>query len=173
MNTGVLEVRIDEQHAGLLEATSRDLTFRYDGAYLEQREPTPLSVSMPLAETTYRSASVSPWLWGLLPENPDVLTRWARRFQASTSSPFSLLASPVGEDCPGGVQVIRPERRAELAELRGDIDWLDERDVADRLAALRSDATMWLGPDFTGQFSLGGAQAKTALYLEDGRWGAR
>jgi len=171
MNTGVLEVRIDEQHAGLLEATSRDLTFRYDGAYLEQREATPLSVSMPLAETTYRSASVTPWLWGLLPENADVLTRWARQFQASTSSPFSLLATPVGEDCPGGVQVIRPERRAELAELRGDIDWLDERDVADRLAALRDDATMWLGPDFTGQFSLGGAQAKTALYRDGRRWG--
>lgn len=171
MNASLLEVRIDEQHAGLLEATSRDLTFRYEGAYLEQREATPLSVSMPLADVTYRSPIVMPWLWGLLPENADVLTRWARQFQTSASSPFSLLATPVGEDCPGGVQFIRPERRAELAELRGGIDWLDESQVADRLAALRGDATLWLGPDFTGQFSLGGAQAKTALHLQDGRWG--
>ena len=171
MNTGVLEVRIDEQHAGVLEATSTDLTFRYADEYLELREATPLSVSMPLAEATYRSATVTPWLWGLLPERADVLARWAREFQASASSPFSLLATPVGEDCPGGVQFIRPERRAKLADARGDIDWLDEGDVAERLAALRVDATLWLGPDFTGQFSLGGAQAKTALHLDDGRWG--
>jgi serine/threonine-protein kinase HipA len=36
---------------------------------------------------------------------------------------------------------------------------------------LREDTTAWLGREFTGQFSLAGAQAKTALLHEDGRWG--
>ena len=33
------------------------------------------------------------------------------------------------------------------------------------------DSTAWLGRSFTGQFSLAGAQAKTALLFKDGRWG--
>ena len=44
--------------------------------------------------------------------------------------------------------------------------------MAARLAELRQDPTAWLGGDFTGRFSLAGAQAKTALYRHsDGRWG--
>jgi serine/threonine-protein kinase HipA len=52
-----------------------------------------------------------------------------------------------------------------------DVTWLTDEDVADRLRELREDATAWLGREFTGQFSLAGAQAKTALLHQDGRWG--
>lgn len=38
-------------------------------------------------------------------------------------------------------------------------------------ADLKQDATTWLGADFTGRFSLAGAQAKTALLYRNGRWG--
>src|SRR5205807_5214462 len=48
---------------------------------------------------------------------------------------------------------------------------LTEKEVARRLRDLREDTTAWLGRDFTGQFSLAGAQAKTALLNLDGRWG--
>ncbi len=53
----------------------------------------------------------------------------------------------------------------------GSIEWLDEAAVAAKLRDLRSDASGWLGVDFTGQWSLAGAQAKTALRFESGRWG--
>jgi serine/threonine-protein kinase HipA len=43
--------------------------------------------------------------------------------------------------------------------------------VAERLRELKADSTAWLGRSFTGQFSLAGAQAKTALLYRDGRWG--
>jgi serine/threonine-protein kinase HipA len=46
-----------------------------------------------------------------------------------------------------------------------------EDDVAERLRELKQDSTAWLGTSFTGQFSLAGAQAKTALIFQDGRWG--
>jgi serine/threonine-protein kinase HipA len=36
---------------------------------------------------------------------------------------------------------------------------------------LRNDSTSWLGQDFGGQFSLAGAQAKTALHFTGGTWG--
>ena len=51
------------------------------------------------------------------------------------------------------------------------VTWLTEDDVAQRLAELRADQTAWLGRSFTGQFSLAGAQAKTALLFQDGPWG--
>jgi serine/threonine-protein kinase HipA len=53
----------------------------------------------------------------------------------------------------------------------GAIAWLTEDEVAERLRDLRQDSAAWLGKDFTGQFSLAGAQAKTALFFQDGRWG--
>ena len=53
----------------------------------------------------------------------------------------------------------------------GEVTWLTEEEVAERLRELREDSTAWLGRSFTGQFSLAGAQAKTALLLEGNRWG--
>lgn len=53
----------------------------------------------------------------------------------------------------------------------GHVTWLSEEEVAERLSDLRQDPTAWLGRSFAGQFSLAGAQAKTALLLSDGRWG--
>ena len=53
----------------------------------------------------------------------------------------------------------------------GEVTWLTDEEVAQRLRELREDGTAWLGREFAGQFSLAGAQAKTALLFEDGRWG--
>jgi len=132
---------------------------------------TPLSLSMPLQIRSHTDQVVTPWLWNLLPDNEAVLARWARQFHASTSSPFSLLATPVGEDCAGAVQFVTPENVQEVMGRRGEVTWLTEGEVAQRLRELREDSTAWLGQSFTGQFSLAGAQAKTALLYQDGRWG--
>ena len=94
-----------------------------------------------------------------------------RQFGVSIASPYPLLATQVGHDCAGAVQFWRPEAVEDLLGRRGDITWLSEGDVAARLRTLRADSTSWLGPGFTGQFSLGGAQAKTALHHADGVWG--
>jgi serine/threonine-protein kinase HipA len=58
-----------------------------------------------------------------------------------------------------------------LLERPGHIDWLTDSDLAGRIRELRRDQTAWLGRTFTGQFSLAGAQAKTALLYREGRWG--
>jgi serine/threonine-protein kinase HipA len=54
----------------------------------------------------------------------------------------------------------------------GDVHWLNEDEIAQRLRILRSDPTAWHVHD-TGQFSLAGAHAKTALHYDPdvGRWG--
>jgi len=166
-----LVVLMNGVRAGTLTRTTGGAGFDYDEMYRAEPDATPVSLSMPIQAARHRASTAIPWLWGLLPDNPEVLARWARQFQTTTSSPYALLATPVGEDCAGAVQFVRPERVDAVAGHIGRIDWMTEREVADRLAALRRDATMWLGPDFTGRFSLAGAQAKTALHLDGSRWG--
>ena len=170
--SGSLAVVLDDVLAGTLTRLKGGrLRFEYDESYRARGNATPLSVSMPTQVRDHHDAVIRPWLWGLLPDNPKVLDQWARRFHASAASPFSMLATPIGHDCPGAVRFAPTERLDELIQRRGHVDWLSTADVAERLRDLRRDSTTWLGREFTGQFSLAGAQAKTALQYRSGRWG--
>jgi serine/threonine-protein kinase HipA len=126
---------------------------------------------MPLGAEEHGPAVVQAFLWGLLPDNERVLDRWAKKFQVSARNVFALI-SHVGEDCAGAVQFVTPDRQEALKSGQGDkVEWLDEAAVAKRLQALREDHAAWRLPRDTGQFSLAGAQPKTALLLQKGRWG--
>ncbi len=172
MATDSLVVLLEGRRIGtiLREATSR-LRLTYDDAYTSDPHATPLSLSMPPVVRVHTDRAMTPWLWGLLPDNEQVLRRWGRDLSASANSPFSLLATQVGHDCAGAVQFARPGEVDALAGRPGSIEPLAESDVATILRELREDSTAWLGPGFTGQFSLAGAQAKTALHFADGTWG--
>jgi serine/threonine-protein kinase HipA len=167
-----LIVLLEDEVAGVLQRLpGGKLRFDYERAYQERPTPTPLSLSMPVQVDSHSDRVVSPWLWGLLPDNREVLRRWAREFEVRTGSAFALLATPIGEDCAGAVRFVSSDGLEAAQERRGDVAWLDEEAVGGRLRELRQDSTAWLGESFTGQFSLAGAQAKTALLLENGRWG--
>lgn len=169
--TDELVVLMGDAVAGRLIRTQGSLLFEYDEVYRDRRSATPLSVSLPVEVRAHTDRAVAPWLWGLLPDNEAVLGRWASRFGVSAASPFSLLSSPVGEDCAGAIRFVRADRVDVVLRRRGEVEWLDEAGVAARLRALHVDATAWLGTDVLGRFSLAGAQAKTALLLRAGRWG--
>ena len=159
------------------------LSFEYDALWSEDDSAYPLSLSMPLTVRDHNHDKIEPWLWGLLPDNESVLARWSRRFQVSARSAFSLL-TVTGEDCPGAVQLVRPERVGRLLASRSgeasedhtaldsrEIVWLTATEVEARLRTLRHDNSAWRLEEDVGQFSLAGAQSKTALLFEDGRWG--
>jgi len=170
--TNSLLVVLDGAVAGtLIRLPGGKLRFDYDGHYRQQPGATPLSLSMPTQVPSHHDQVVTPWLWGLLPDNDAVLARWARQFHVSASSPFSLLSTPIGEDCAGAVRFAVPDEIDRVLAQPGEITWLTDDDVAQRLRDLREDSTAWLGRSFTGQFSLAGAQAKTALLFDRGRWG--
>lgn len=126
---------------------------------------------LPVQVASHPNHIVSPWLWGLLPDNEAVLSRWARQFHVSASSPFALLGTPIGEDCAGAVRFAPPDQLNRIVSRRGEVTWLTDDQVGERIRDLREDSTSWLGRSFTGQFSLAGAQAKTALLNQDDRWG--
>lgn len=170
--TDALVVLFGESTAGTISRSPRgELRFEYADSYRRRPDATPLSVTMPTEIATHPDRVVTPWLWGLLPDNNAVLARWARHFHVSASSPFSLLATQIGEDCAGAVRFVPPGNEVRVPPVSGDVTWLTEDDVACRLRDLKEDATAWLGRSFTGQFSLAGAQAKTALLFREGRWG--
>jgi serine/threonine-protein kinase HipA len=114
------------------------------------------------------------FLRGLLPDNPQVLDQWGKRFHVSAKNPFKLIGH-VGEDCAGALQFIPRSREEELLgdPGRGSIEWLSDDELTRRIQLLlENPGTTRTGTD-TGQFSLAGAQPKTALHLDpaSGRWG--
>ena len=163
---------LDGKEVGRVHNDARGrLAFVYDDVWRQAADAYPLSLSMPLAAKEHGRAVIEAFLWGLLPDNERVLARWAAKFQVSARNAFALI-SHVGEDCAGAVQFVTPDR---LATLRGGkedtVEWLDDSDIAKRLKTLREDHAAWRLPRDTGQFSLAGAQPKTALLLQNDRWG--
>jgi serine/threonine-protein kinase HipA len=169
--TNELVALLDGNEVGRVRSDARGrLTFVYDGKWRGTRGAYPLSLSMPLAAEEHGPAAVQTFLWGLLPDNERVLARWARKFQVSARNVFALI-SHVGEDCAGAVQFVTPDRLETFKSGKDDpIEWLDEPDIAKRLQTLREDHAAWRLPRDIGQFSLAGAQPKTAFLFKDGRW---
>ncbi|MBI5323055.1 type II toxin-antitoxin system HipA family toxin [Bradyrhizobium sp.] len=170
--TSELVVLLDGREVGRVRNDARGrLTLVYDEDWRQAEGAYPLSLSMPLAAEEHGPSRVQAFLWGLLPDNERVLERWAKKFQVSARNVFALI-SHVGEDCAGAVQFVTPDRLAALRSGAEDkVEWLDEAAIAKRLQALREDHAAWRLPRDTGQFSLAGAQPKTALLLQKGRWG--
>src|SRR5258708_20390114 len=115
------------------------LTFVYDDQWRNAPEAYPLSLSMPIAAKEHGRSVIEAFLWGLLPDNEQVLARWAAKFQVSARNVFALI-SHVGEDCAGAVQFVTPERlEAIRSGMEDKVEWLDEADIAKRLQTLRQD----------------------------------
>jgi len=162
---------LDNREVGVIRFDRNRLTFAYSDEWRSAPGAYPLSLSMPLAAKEHPHSAIEPFLWGLLPDNEFILGRWAQKFQVSSGNPFALIAN-VGEDCAGAVQFVTRERLEELSGTPpAPTKWLDEPGVAERLRALKVDASAWRQPKDAGQFSLAGAQPKTALLFDGARWG--
>ena len=170
-----LHVLIDRRLMGVIEAsTDGRVSFAYDDGWRMDDATFPLSLSMPKVARRYGGGVVSNWLWNLLPENPLIIQHiaddtshgWKR---VSPRNPLALLAK-VGEDCAGAIQLVLPERADDITD--GEITWLSEEAVAVRLRELRENrASTGRQAGDKGQFSLAGAQTKTALHFAGGMWG--
>jgi HipA-like protein len=84
MPADVLIVLLEGRPVGRIErAAGGALRFGYDVDI--DAATTPLSVSMPPTIGRHGDARIAPWLWGILPDNADVLAHWGRRFGASVA----------------------------------------------------------------------------------------
>ncbi len=174
--TEELNVFCGQQLMGrILRDRRRDrLALCYEGSWQASPAAFPLSLSMPLTAAEHGHGAVESFLWGLLPDNEGVLQRWGTKFRVSPKNPFALLWH-VGEDCAGAIQFVRPEQVEawQKAPAAGGVEWLSNGEVAERMVLLlRDHGASRAGAD-TGQFSLAGAQPKTAFFFDEQqkRWG--
>lgn len=157
--------------ANVAQRADGDLALTYDRSWQERADAFPVSLSMPLSQREHGDTAVRPFMEGLLPDDAAILERWARQFHVSPRNPFALL-SHMGEDCAGAVQFVRPDRYADVASAgEGDVEWLSEGDVAERLRDLVEQRGTGRLPGDRGHFSLAGAQPKMPLLFDGGRWG--
>lgn len=151
-----------------------DLSFQYEQSWLNWAEAFNLSVSMPLSGDTYRNDLVEPYLWGLLPDNNDILKQYGKQFHVSPRNVFRLLEY-VGQDCPGAIQFIPEEQEAKLLEVeyQEDVEWITNKELDDLIVSIKNNKGLQRSSSSQGQFSLAGAQPKTALYKSrtSGEWG--
>ena len=90
--------------AGVIEETDDGYRFAYDGAYLSGENPLPVSLTLPVSETEYRSKTFFPFFDGLIPEGW-LLDVASRNWKIDRSDRFGLMMLCC-RDCIGDVSVV-------------------------------------------------------------------
>lgn len=165
--TDPLDVVLYGYRVGRLERRAvEDYVLEYDDAWSSADEAIPLSLSLPLRQRRHTGRVVASFVDNLLPDNPEVRQRWANDAGLDTVEPFYLLQE-YGQDVAGAAS-FRRAGEPEISSRRP----ISQSEIADRIRLLRKDNTAW-HDDFmpaSGQFSLGGAQAKFSLARHGGAW---
>ena len=174
MKQSILSVIANQRKLGSVIYADDTLSFRYAQSWLDWEKAFDLSVSMPLASKTYDHSIVEPYLWGLLPDNSDILKQYGTQFHVSPRNVFRLLEH-VGQDCPGAIQFITEEEEDDLLNVsyKEDVDWITKKQLDELILSIKENKGLQRLSSSQGQFSLAGAQPKTALYQDrkSGRWG--
>lgn len=140
--------------------------FEYSAVWLNRGPGIPLSISMPLGETPYPHQVITPFLWGLLPDNEKIHNQIAVAGddRVSPRNVAALLAK-VGIDCAGAVQIIPDKASLTEQQLDDPVEWLTDEQIGAIVRRMRDGkgANIQPGPWVEGRFSLAGAQPKFTL----------
>jgi serine/threonine-protein kinase HipA len=144
--------------------------FVYAQEWLNSGRRRPLSLSMPLTErAAYKGPVVERYFENLLPDSADIRRRVSQHVGAQSDKAFDLLEK-IGRDCAGALQLTverepAPNVRTITASPISDAQ-------IEQLLLKTSGAPGFgmSGPDDDFRLSIAGAQEKTALLFQDGRW---
>lgn len=162
-----LDVYLYGQQVAIISRRGDNLQLRYLPEYVASANPVPISVQLPVVASVPPVERTRRFLENLLPDRPDVRTRWAREAQLDSDSAFDLL-TVYGADVAGALEFYPagtfPRAVAALTQITED-------EIAERIRRIRLDDTDWLQRRTIEEgFSLGGAQGKFALARIDGQW---
>ncbi|WP_458042252.1 MULTISPECIES: HipA domain-containing protein [Bacteria] len=165
--TDTLDVHLYGRRVATISRRGNNLQLRYLPDYVESEQPVPISVQLPVVPGVAPGETTKRFLENLLPDRPDVRTRWAREAKLSSDSAFDLL-SVYGADVAGALEFYPAETAPRIA---ASLTPVSDDSIAARIRQIRADDSDWLehNPVEKG-FSLGGAQGKFALARRDGRW---
>lgn len=163
-----LNVFLNGRLVGVLRReTTGAVDFQYAKDWLDFRGTFPVSLSLPLREDRYIGAPVINVFDNLLPDNDSIRKRIAERVGADGIDAYSML-SVLGHDCVGALQFLPdgtdPGRAGTIEGKR-----VSDEEMANLIRNLAA-APLGLGDDEEFRISIAGAQEKTALLRQDGRW---
>lgn len=163
-----LNIYLNNNLVGQLEKEpSGAIFFDYDRSWLERDRPLAISRSLPLIEKTYRGEIVAAVFENLLPDSDRVRKRVAERTGAAGIDAYSLLET-IGRDCVGALQFLPEDFKIDNShEIKGEI--ISETEIEKLLSSL-SFAPLGISDDDAFRISVAGAQDKTALLQNDGKW---
>ncbi len=173
-----LRVLLNNRLVGHLDkAASGAIAFRYDQSWLDWNHTLPISLSLPLREDAYRGEPVVAVFDNLLPDSDALRRRVAERVGAAGIDAYSMLAA-IGHDCVGALQFIADDDaadddyhsdhgHADTGAITGEI--VDDGAIEKILNGL-AQAPLGLSRDDEFRISVAGAQEKTALLRQDGKW---
>jgi len=99
-----VDIYLHDQKAGLLERTDGGYRFTYYDDYFYSDGAEPVSITLPLREKTYESASLFPFFLGLIPEGW-LLDITSRTLKIDPENVFAILVETCG-DCIGAVKIV-------------------------------------------------------------------
>lgn len=150
----------------LVRASSGQLAFTYDHAWLLNENSSALSLSLPLTESTYKGDLVENYFDNLLPDSLRIRKRIQTRFAVHSHNPFDLL-SPIGRDCVGALQLLQTPELPKMQQVMATP--LKDAAIATILKHYQvAPLGMDQGLDF--RISIAGAQEKTALLRYKDQW---
>ena len=94
--------------AGILAETDSGYSFTYDDDYLKSENPSAVSLTLPLLNTAYTSATLFPFFDGLIPEGW-LLGVVSRNWKIDTKDRFGLLLVAC-KDSIGNVSISEEKR---------------------------------------------------------------
>ena len=142
----------------------------YEETWLHSLRRRSLSLSLPIGPSREISgASVSSYFENLLPENDNIRRRLSARFRTRGTEAFELLTA-IGRDCVGAVQLLPPEMTPEGFD-RIDGVPLNDAEVERLLRNVTAEPLPGTNEDLDEfRISIAGAQEKTALLCQHGKW---
>ncbi|NOJ44788.1 type II toxin-antitoxin system HipA family toxin [Bradyrhizobium archetypum] len=164
-----LRVLLNNRLVGhLTKAATGAIEFRYEDDWLGWEHALPVSLSLPLREDAFRGEAVTAVFDNLLPDSEALRRRVAQRVGAAGTDAYSLLAA-IGRDCVGALQFVADDddRHGDGHTIAGDA--VDDEAIEKLLKGL-AQAPLGLTREDDFRISVAGAQEKTALLRNGGKW---
>ncbi len=144
--------------------------FRYAEGWKESENARPLSLSMILqpSDMPHSGDVVEYYFDNLLPDNKTIRNRIQSRFGTKTASTFDLL-NEIGRDCVGAIQLLSPDSKpGDIRKIEGKV--MKNSQIEKRLRTTVTEPALGIKDDEELRISIAGAQEKTGLLFDGGRW---
>lgn len=153
-----LSVRLNGVEVGILRLVNGKMEFMYNDNISE-----PLSLSLPIQKEPFKEKICRAFFGGLLPENPNMRSLLAKKYNINENDDFKLLEA-IGRDCAGAISFYNTNENVEekqFYKLEGTV--LSDTELRKYIEELP------YRPYLGKRLSLAGAQEKTAVSVIDNK----